>query len=90
MRQWCDDAGLKQCATFGLGKACARRLKEAGVMEQELASVLGYANATTPHSIIGMGDRTALADAAVSSLITPSNRRQAPPNQAGNTAVIVA
>ena len=65
IRKWCDEAGLRQCTAHGLRKACARRLKEAGVIEQELASVLGYADATNAHAIIGMGDRTTLADRAI-------------------------
>lgn len=68
MRGWCDQAGLPQCSSHGLRKACERRLGEAGMKEQEIAAVLGYVNTTTPHLRLGMGNRRELADKAVSAM----------------------
>lgn len=70
MREWCSAADLSECSSDGLRKACARRLKEAGVREQEVAAVLGYANTVQPHAIVGMGHRPDLADTAFASLVT--------------------
>ena len=68
MRDWCDAAGLKQCSAHGLRKACERRLGEAGLLEQPIASVMGLVNTTTPHTRIGMGVRPELADQAITRL----------------------
>lgn len=73
MRQWCDEVGLKQCTSHGLRKAYARRLAQAHATEQEMSSVLGYADTTIPHGIRGMGNRTTLADTALSKLQSPAN-----------------
>ena len=61
MRDWCDQAGIGNCTSFGLRYACRRRLIEAGATEQEIAAVLGYSDTTTPHEAKGMGHRPALA-----------------------------
>jgi integrase len=68
MRTWCDAAGLPQCSSHGLRKACERRLGEAGMKEQEIAAVLGFVDTTTPHLRLGMGNRRELADKAVSAM----------------------
>lgn len=68
MRDWCNKAGLPHCTSHGLRKACERRLGEAGMKEQEIASVLGFVNTTTPHLRLGMGDRKVLANIAISTM----------------------
>lgn len=68
LQEWTKAAGIPMCSGSGIRKACARRLKEAGASEQEIAAVLGYVNTNAPHEIIGMGDRSALSDAAVAAL----------------------
>ncbi|MDO9641353.1 MAG: tyrosine-type recombinase/integrase [Pseudotabrizicola sp.] len=68
MRKWCNEAGLPQCSSHGLRKACERRLGEAGMKEQEIASVLGFVDTTTPHIRLGMSVRSELADRAISIL----------------------
>lgn len=68
MRTWCDAAGIPQCTSHGLRKACERRLGEAGMKEQEIAAVLGFVNTTTPHLRLGMGNRRELADKALSTM----------------------
>ncbi|WP_422074429.1 tyrosine-type recombinase/integrase [Tranquillimonas rosea] len=68
MRKWCDAAGLPQCSSHGLRKVCRVRLAKAGMSEQEVSAVLGYADTNVSHSVIGMGDRAALATLAVEGL----------------------
>ena len=41
-RQWCDEAGLKNCSAHGLRKAAAARLAELGATEHEIMSVTGH------------------------------------------------
>ncbi|MCB1471207.1 MAG: tyrosine-type recombinase/integrase [Rhizobiaceae bacterium] len=68
MREWANAAGLSNCTSHGLRKACARRLAEAGAREQEVAAVLGYSDTTSPHVIVGMGHRPELADEGFAAL----------------------
>ncbi|WCR07328.1 tyrosine-type recombinase/integrase [Paracoccus fistulariae] len=42
MRDWCNGAGLPQCTSHGLRKACARRLAEAGAIPHEIMAVAGH------------------------------------------------
>lgn len=42
MREWCNAAGLPECASHGLRKACARRVIEAGATSHELMAVTGH------------------------------------------------
>ena len=41
-RQWCDEAGLKNCSAHGLRKAAAARLAELGATEHEIMAVTGH------------------------------------------------
>jgi integrase len=41
-RQWCDQAGLKNCSAHGLRKAAAARLAELGATEHEIMAVTGH------------------------------------------------
>ncbi|SPH18763.1 hypothetical protein DEA8626_02307 [Defluviimonas aquaemixtae] len=70
MRRWCDAAQLPNCSAQGLRIACARRLKDAGMPEQEISAVLGYADTHSSHLIVGMGNRPDLADTAIGGLPT--------------------
>lgn len=47
MREWCDDAGLPDCASHGLRKAIAVRLYEAGASREAIGAVLGDKNLAT-------------------------------------------
>jgi len=40
-RDWCNEAGLPQCAVHWLRKAAASRLAELGCTEQEIMSITG-------------------------------------------------
>ncbi|GAB1362396.1 tyrosine-type recombinase/integrase [Rhodobacter sp.] len=42
MRGRCDEAGLADCSSHGLRKACARRLAEAGCSNQEIKAITGH------------------------------------------------
>jgi len=42
MRKWCDRAGLSDCTSHGLRKACTTRLAEAGTPDPEIMAVTGH------------------------------------------------
>lgn len=42
VRKWCDVAGLPNCTSHGLRKACATRLAEAGASEREIMAWTGH------------------------------------------------
>ncbi|MCC5967754.1 MAG: tyrosine-type recombinase/integrase [Natronohydrobacter sp.] len=42
MRKRCDEAGLPNCTSHGLRKACARRLAEVGCSNQEIKAITGH------------------------------------------------
>jgi len=42
MREWCNKAGLPDCATHGLRKAAASRLAELGCTEFEIMAITGH------------------------------------------------
>lgn len=41
-REWCDQAGLKQCSAHGLRKAAATRLAENGATAHEIMAITGH------------------------------------------------
>jgi integrase len=43
-RKQCDKAGLPECTSHGLRKACARRLADAGCSQHEIAAITGHAS----------------------------------------------
>jgi integrase len=45
MREWCNEAGLPECASHGLRKLCLTRLAEAGCTAFEIASISGHKEA---------------------------------------------
>jgi hypothetical protein len=42
MRDCCDDAGLPDCSSQGLGKACARRPAKAGCTHHDIKAITGH------------------------------------------------
>lgn len=44
-RKWCDEAGLPQCSSHGLRKACATILANLGCSEMEIRAVTGHRTA---------------------------------------------
>ena len=68
MKSWCIEASLPNCTSFGLRRACEKRIQEAGHLEQPIAAVLGYVSTTTPHKRVGMSSRAHLADTAITAM----------------------
>ena len=64
MRRWCDEAGLPDCSSHGLRKACARRLAEAGCSPHEIQAVTGHVTLKEVERYTRAANRTMLADSA--------------------------
>lgn len=75
MRAWCDTAGLPECSSHGLRKACARRLAEAGATANEIAAVTGHKSLAEVSRYTRQADRAGLADSAIEKL-TGTDRKQ--------------
>lgn len=68
MRAACDTAGLSQCSSHGLRKACARRLAEAGATPNEISAVTGHATLAEVERYTRAADRSGMADAGFEKL----------------------
>jgi integrase len=62
MRRWCDAAGLPECTSHGLRKACARRLAEAGATPNMIAAVTGHTTLKEVARYTRDADRAGMAD----------------------------
>lgn len=76
MRDWCDAAGLPECTSHGLRKACARRLAEAGATAHQIAAVTGHATLKEVERYTVDAARSGLADAAFAKQDIWSKREQ--------------
>ncbi len=76
MRQWCDAAGLPDCTSHGLRKACARRLAEAGATAHQIAAVTGHQTMAEVERYTRDVARSGLADAAFAKQETWAKREQ--------------
>ena len=76
MREWCNQAGLINCASHGLRKACARRLAEAGATAHEIMSVTGHKTLAEVQRYTETAMREGLADSAHIKLLSRPNREQ--------------
>jgi integrase len=76
MREWCNEAGLSECSSHGLRKACARRLAEAGATAHEIMSVTGHKTLAEVQRYTESAMREGLADAAHAKLLSRPNREQ--------------
>lgn len=65
MRGWCNEAGLTDCSSHGLRKACARRLIEAGATPHEMMAVTGHKTLAEAQRYAETFDRSAAADRAM-------------------------
>ncbi len=65
MRTWCDDAGLKNCSSHGLRKACARRLIEAGATPHEMMAITGHRTLAEAQRYADTFNRSSAADNAM-------------------------
>lgn len=83
MRKWCDEAGLPHCSMHGLRKAISRILAENGATDAEGQAVTGHKKAATFAHYRAKANRSHLADAAFSNLLSgegvqPSMTREKP------------
>ena len=76
MRDWCDAAGLPECSSHGLRKACARRLAEAGATPHEIQAVTGHATLAEVQRYTAAVNRSELADAGLAKLQARSKTEQ--------------
>ena len=76
MREWCNQAGLSECSSHGLRKACARRLAEAGATAHEIMSVTGHKTLAEVQRYTETAMREGLADSAHAKLLARPNREQ--------------
>ena len=76
IRDACNAAGLAECSSHGLRKACARRLAEAGATPNEIAAVTGHATLAEVERYTRAADRAGMADQAFAKMKTGLNREQ--------------
>jgi integrase len=74
MRDWCDQAGLPNCASHGLRKLCLIRLAEAGRTVFEIAAISGHKNLKEIQTYVDNANRKKLARAAFAHLETVQNQ----------------
>ena len=65
MREWCDEAGLPDCASHGLRKLCLTRLAEAGCTEIEIAAISGHKDMREIQLYVAAANRKKLAARAM-------------------------
>lgn len=70
MRKWCDEAGLEGRSLHGLRKAVARRVAESGGTDAEGQAITGHKKAETFAYYRASANRAALADAALSNVVS--------------------
>ncbi|PYC47104.1 hypothetical protein DI396_11105 [Litorivita pollutaquae] len=86
MRQWCNDAGLPDCTSHGLRKACATRLAEAGASEREIMAWTGHASPQMVQIYAGKARRGLMADQGFAKLRkNETGSKNAEPNKKGSS-----
>lgn len=73
MRDRCDEAGLSNCSSHGLRKACARRLAEAGRTHHEIKSITGHKTDAEVRRYTAKADQVLLAHSAFEKLRDTAN-----------------
>lgn len=68
MRDRCDEAGLSNCSSHGLRKACARRLAEAGCTHHEIKAITGHKTDAEVRRYTEKSDQVLLAKRALEKL----------------------
>lgn len=68
MREWCDEAGLPECSSHGLRKACATRLADAGATTHEIAAVTGHKSLADIEVYTRKANQRRLADRSIAKL----------------------
>jgi len=80
MRDRCDEAGLSNCSSHGLRKACARRLAEAGCTHHEIKAITGHKTDAEVRRYTDKADQVHLAHRALAKLQdTTKNPKSANP-----------
>jgi len=79
VRQWCDEAGLPQCAAHGLRKAASRRFAEAGCTNQEIKAWTGHTTDAEIARYTAAADKRHLSDAAGVKLLANLSEKLANP-----------
>ncbi|MFL6767923.1 MAG: hypothetical protein ACJ8EX_08385, partial [Sphingomicrobium sp.] len=69
VREWCDEAGLPQCASHGLRKAAARRAAELGGTHAELKAIGGWANSAEVDTYIAAASQAQMAETGMNRII---------------------
>lgn len=69
MREWCDAAGLPECSSHGLRKACARRLAEARCSTHQIMAVTGHKTLAEVERYTRAALREGLADSAMALML---------------------
>jgi integrase len=72
MRDRCNEAGLSNCASHGLRKACARRLAEAGCSHHEIKAITGHKTDAEVRRYTAKADQILLAHRAMGKLQKPN------------------
>lgn len=70
MRKMCDAAGLPECTSHGLRKACARRLAEAGCSNQEIKAITGHETEAEVTRYTKAADQQRMAQNAIAKLVS--------------------
>jgi integrase len=73
VRDRCDEAGLPNCASHGLRKACARRLAEAGCTIHQIKAITGHKTDAEVHRYTAKADQVRLAHSAFEKLQDTAN-----------------
>jgi len=68
MRDRCNEAGLTNCSSHGLRKACARRLAEAGCTHHEIKAITGHKTDAEVRRYTEKSDQVLLAHRALEKL----------------------
>jgi len=76
MRKWCDEAGLPECSSHGLRKACATRLADAGATPHQIAAVTGHKTLSEVERYTRAAGRADLADTAMDLIPSRSKGEQ--------------
>jgi integrase len=64
-RQWCNEAGLRECSSHGLRKATAARLAESGASSQEIMAITGHRSLSEVERYTKEASKLKLADSAM-------------------------
>ena len=82
-RQWCDEAGLRNCSAHGLRKAAARRFAEAGCSNQQIKAWTGHTTDSEVARYTAAADQAAHSDSAAELLM--ANLRMRLANESDNS-----